>query len=75
VDGEDFRIGGGEFGRSQQSVEFALLGAGREFPLFFRSSEAVLGANLEAFITCALLPAMKEGVGLDLAGPASERLV
>jgi hypothetical protein len=75
VDGENFSIGGGEFGQSQQSVEFTLRGAGREFPVFFRSSEAVLGANLEAFIACALLPAMKEGVGLDLAGPASERLV
>ena len=35
----------------------------------------MLEANLEARVACALLPAMRSGAGIDLAGPLSARLL
>ena len=72
---EDFRIVGGQPGQRRHSVEFELRGAGRSFPLFFRSDDAVLEAGNEAFLACALLPAMRAGVGLELNGPVSARVL
>jgi hypothetical protein len=72
---EDFRIVGDELGERRNMLEFELRGAGQCFPIFFRSSEPVLATSLDAYLACALLPAMRAGVELDLGGAVSARLV
>jgi hypothetical protein len=72
---EGLQIVGGELGVRQNAVEFELRGAGQPIPIFFRSPEPVLEASREAFLACGLLPAMKTGVDLDLAGPISARVL
>jgi hypothetical protein len=74
--GDDFRVIGGEPGARRSEVEFELRGAGQSFPQrFIRASEPVLEPSTEAFVACALIPAMASGVGVELAGPASARLL
>jgi hypothetical protein len=75
LNNEDFRIVGAEPGERGNAIEFELRGAGQRFPIFFRSPDAVLEASNEAFLACALLPAMRLGVGLDLTGPLSKRFL
>jgi hypothetical protein len=72
---DNFRVIGGELGKRQEAVEFELQGAGTNSHLFYRTSEPILEANTEAFVACSLLPAMATGVGVDLAGPASARML
>jgi hypothetical protein len=72
---ENFRIVGGELGQPRNTVEFELRGAGHCFPLHFHSPEPVLAASREAYLACALLPAMRAGVELDLAGALSPRFL
>jgi hypothetical protein len=57
------------------AVEFGFEGAGAGARCFIRASEPVLEASLDAFVACALPPAMALGAGVELAGPASARLV
>lgn len=72
---DDFRVINGEPGARRLAVEFELQGAGTRSQHFVRASEPVLEASSEAFVACSLLPAMVSGVGIELAGPASARLV
>ena len=72
---EAFRIVGGAPGERRSAVEFELRGAGYRLPVFFRSPESVLEASCDAFLACALLPAMRAGVELQLSGPVSARLL
>jgi hypothetical protein len=72
---DDFRVIGFEYGARRQAVEFELRGAGTSSRRFIRASEPILEASSEAFIACSLVPAMASGVGVELEGPASARLV
>jgi len=72
---DDFRVIGGGSGARRSAIEFELQAARTSSPLFIRASEPVLEASSEAFVACALLPAMASGVGIEFARPASARLV
>jgi hypothetical protein len=71
----EFRIVGGELGVRQNAVEFELRRGEQRIPIYFRSPEPVLEASREAFLACCVLPAMRTGAGLDLAGPISSRVL
>ena len=72
---ENFRIVDEKLGEHQKAIEFELRGAGQRFPIFFRSPDAVLESSNEVFLACALIPAMRSGMGLDLTGPLSTRFL
>ncbi len=73
--GEAFGIAGLEGHAQGREVRFELRGPGGPHPVFFRGSEPVLEVGPEFLLACALLPAMREGAELDLAGPVSARLL
>jgi hypothetical protein len=72
---ESLRILGDDLGERRSRIEFELRGAGHSFPFFFRSPEPVLAASGDAYLACALLPAMRAGVELDLGGAVSARVL
>ena len=72
---ENFRIVDEKLGEHRKAIEFELRGAGQRIPIFFCSPDAVLEASNEVFLACALLPAMRSGMGLDLTGPLSTRFL
>jgi hypothetical protein len=72
---DDFRVIADEPGPRGREVEFEFQGAGIRSRRFVRASEPLLETSNEALVACCLIPAMASGVGVQLAGPASARLV
>ena len=58
-----------------RSLKFDIHIDGETHPIFFRSTEARLTANLEAIITAMLLPAMKTDSTIVADGPVSQRFL
>ncbi len=56
-------------------IEAAFDVGSHECRVYFRSDGAVLTANLEAFLACALLPCMRKAGSLNIDGPVSQRFL
>lgn len=72
---DDFRVVVRAPGENRSDVDLNLSGGGTGFELRFRASEPMLSSRNEALVASALMPAMATGVGLDIPGPVSARLV
>ena len=71
----ELRVVGAEPGTRSEAVEIGIQAQERSWEFFVRASEPILETCREAQLACALAPAMASGLGADLEGPISRRLL